>query len=390
MLKKFLSDNSIQNNSARAVYEYIYFYGPITQARLCEMTKLKRLKVTRIIEELLENEYIQKAGYEKPSGGRPPLAYQINSKASYIVSIHITRTSTRITLFDLRLQALGEKYFHMTKMHTPIFVLKEIVASIHSFMEIYQFTVNELLGIGIAAVGPFDRDKGMILKPEQFLANGWEDVPIIKMVKEHFPVKILLENAPSVIALGEYQYLKNSHKNILFCLNGWVLACGIITDGNMVRLKSGDVSGYGHMIINTEDKEYSCGSKGYAVNYLSLRTILDQIRDTHPAIYKQLRDDEGYLSIGEMMNIVSSKEELNAIVDNSAYYYGISVASLSNIFQSSAVVLGGPLVQLIPGYYEKAVLTAEQYIRDKNVIFRREEEKTAVEGAAMVVLNSYI
>lgn len=392
MLKNFLQDNSIQNKTARTIYEFIYHYGPLTQGRLCEMTKLKRLKVTRILDELKEQSFIQKAGFDSSTGGRPPTVYKVNSKSGYIISIHITRTSTRITLFDILLKPLSEKFFHMTKVHTPLFVMKEIISTINSFMQSYQFNTDELLGIGVAAVGPFDRENGVILEPKQFLAKGWENLAIVDMIKEHFPVKVFLENAPSVTALGEYKYLQESHKNILFCLNGWLFACGIITDGKMVRLESGDASGYGHMIIEANGKQCLCGSRGCVVAYSSLRTILDQIKEKDISFYSQLKEAEGYIAIDKMMSLISKKKELNNIINDSAYYYGIGVASLQNIFQSSAVILGGPLVEYLPDYYEKTVQTAEKYISigKDNVTFRKEKEKTTVEGAAMVVLNTYI
>ncbi|MGJ9384155.1 ROK family transcriptional regulator [Salipaludibacillus sp. CF4.18] len=391
MLKNFLADDSIVNKSTKAIYEYIYQYGPITQAKLCEMTKLKRLKVARILDELLKKTYIEKAGYGKPSGGRPPLIYQVNARSGFIISVHITRISTRITLFDLFLNPLNETTFSMTKKHTPTVVLTNINATIQTFMKNHHFTSDELLGVGIATVGPLDGTTGVILNPEHFLASGWKNVPIVKMIQETHQVNVLLENATSMTALGEYKYLHNSHKNILHCFNSWVFVCGIITDGKIVKPEYGNATSYGHMVINPNGKTCSCGSRGCVSTYSTLQAILNNLKDNQPDLYNDLKDHEEFISIEEIIKRLVNKEQAQDVIKESAYYFGIGVANLINIFQSSAVVLGGPLVQSMPHYYEEAIQTAKQFIAyNKEVTFSKQRDTSAVEGVAIAVLYSFM
>ena len=66
-----------------------------------------------------------------------------------------------------------------------------------------------MLGIGIGAIGPLDREKGVILQSEPFLTQIWENIPIVHQIKQHFPVMVEFDNAANTIVLGEFQQTSN-------------------------------------------------------------------------------------------------------------------------------------------------------------------------------------
>lgn len=393
-LKSFLADRSIQNRSHRMIYQLLYQFGPLTLSQLCEKTKLKRLKVKRILDDLTKQSFVETAGFGLSSGGRPPQLYKINPRSSYIVSVYINRLYTRITLFDLTLKVLANTQFEMTPQHTPSAVLSEVKKRINDFMDQYGFELEQLLGIGLAVVGPFDREKGVILNPIGFFAPDWSDVPVIKILQASFPVKILMENYPGLVALAEYHYLKSPHHNILCCLNGLVWACGLLTHGKLWQHEDGDANLYGHMIIDVDGKRTcSCGNRGCAVACSSLGAILEEIKMKRPSDYPTLWNQNGAFSMDKFVALLARAKDLDILVMESAYYFGIGVANLIKMFRPTQVILIGPLVEAVPGYFERAVETAKKFLPPytKPVEFSKErlKGKAAVIGAALMVINSY-
>src|SRR4051794_26542710 len=160
MLYKFLQDQSIQNRPMKLIYQYIYQNGSVSRADIIHHTKLNRGKVARSLKELLDKDYIEVKGQGDSEGGRPPKLYQINPTISYIIGIQMTRWETKIALFDVMLNKIHEKSIVITSKHTPNIVIKEIKNTINGFMKTYHFTLNDMLGIGIGAIGPLDREKG--------------------------------------------------------------------------------------------------------------------------------------------------------------------------------------------------------------------------------------
>ncbi len=392
MLSNYLRDQSIQNRDSKLIYQDIYQYGPISRASLIHKTGLDRNKVARSLKELLSREYIQETGFEEAERGRPPVLYRINPACHYLVGVHITRTETKIALFDLLFKKINQRSIVMTSEHTPEVVIEQIIHTIHEFLNENHLHTNDLLGIGIGAIGPLDREKGIIVSPGLFLAPGWENVRIVERIKEAFPVETMLENGANVAALGEYKYNEDS-QNLLNVVVGWAWGCGVILNGELLRVENGDVSNYGHTVIHVDGKMCTCGKNGCALAYTSLQSILDEIKKLSPDFFhKKFNSARGY-SLDEIMSVFLERDErTEKIILNSAKYVGITVANIASLFHSKRIVLNGPLLQQYPGYYEKVIeYTSSHITGHSKVQFSKGnfEEGSAVVGAAIKVFESF-
>jgi predicted NBD/HSP70 family sugar kinase len=389
MLNKFLNDQSIQNRPLKLIYQYIYQNRSVSRADIINKTNLNRGKVARSLKELLDKGYIQTEGYGDSEGGRPPSLYQINPICSYIIGIQITRVETKMALFDLNLNKLDEKKIIMTSKHKPQIVIEEIKNMITEFMKTYHFTVNELLGIGIGAIGPLDRERGVILQSEPFLTHSWNNIPIVEQIKSEFPVRIQFDNAANTIVLGEYRN-HQAYKNILNVTVGWTWGCAVILDRKLMRVESGDISGYGHMVINMDGKKCYCGKTGCMTAYTSLYVILDKIKERSPGFfYEKLKD---FAPAEQIINIISEEDvRTKEVILDSAKYIGVGVANLATVFHSELVLVNGPLISQYPGYYEEIIHHVSLNLNEqKNIQFRKGNFQSGVLGTAVQVLDSYM
>jgi len=105
---------------------------------------------------------------------------------------------------------------------------------------------DELHGIGISCGGPLSSKKGLILSPPNLI--GWDKVPIVKMVREHFGKPVMLQNDANACAIAEWKYgVGKGYENIIFLTFGTGMGAGLILNG---RLYSGicDLAGeVGHI-----------------------------------------------------------------------------------------------------------------------------------------------
>lgn len=353
MLSQFFKDQSSHNQLTKDIYLCIYDNGPISRAEIITQTQINRGKVDRSLKELLDKGYICIIGQGNSEGGRPPTLYQINPKSSYIIGIQITRYDIRIVLFDLLFDKLNQKTIRMTVRHTPEVVIEEMKNTINEFTNAHHFTVNELLGIGIGAIGPLDREKGLILSSEPFLTHGWENISIVESIKETFPVLVKLDNGANTGVLAEYKR-KQAYHNILNIIVGWTWGCGVILDGKLVNVESSDVSGYGHMVINMNGKDCFCGRKGCMVAYTSLYAILDKIKECSPYFFQEKLKD--FTPAEQILNLLSEQDvSIRDVIYESAKYLGVGIANLATVFNSELVIVNGPLISKYPGYYEEIV-----------------------------------
>lgn len=391
MVKSFLENNLPKNQMIKEIYLLIHKYGPITKVDLLEMTKLKQTTIFRIIDRLLKENFIEECGYGDSNGGRPPVLYRINADISYIVSVHISRMYTRVSLHNLKFDWLDDVKFTMTKNHTPSLVVDDVIQIIERFMTRHGITLNHLLGIGIGAIGPLDREKGKILKPEPFAAPGWENVSIVEALRKYFPVKILLENGSTMAALGESKSEYSNYKNILSMISSWGIGCGFITNGEVIRAHHGDVGLYGHMVVEVDGRLCRCGKRGCLQAYTSLYSILEDLKQ--PGLVDKWNISwarENTVSLIEEMSF--EKEATAEVVMRSAHYLGIGLSNIINLHETEVAIISGPLIQYYEGYFEKVKETTLKHIPlDKKVKIVQENsfQSAASVGCAYILFLSF-
>lgn len=394
MFKQFLENSTPKYQDLKKLYLLIHKFGPITKTELIEKTKIKKTTLVRMIDELLKNNFIKESGYGESTVGRPPILYDVESDNYYLIGLHISRMKTNIVLLNLKYEQIDQEIFVMTSIHTPEFVMMKIKDIIQTFMEVHHFDEKKLLGIGIATIVPLNRSEGMILEPESYLAANWKNVPIVKLVQELFSVKVVLEKGVNAGAIAEYHAADFVHENILYCVSGsWGLDCGVIVNGQVLPDYYADAVGYGHMIVDLEGKECSCGKRGCVIAYTSFKSILRELKNEDAMFGDVSEELFQNASINDLMEYFKQgNKRTEDIVLRSAKYLGIGLSNSLNLFRSKLVVLNGPLIYEFRGYYNQVVEHITRNIQEKKeVTFTKGKlkENAPAVGAAILLFQSY-
>jgi predicted NBD/HSP70 family sugar kinase len=389
-LKDFLSDSSPKNKAYKEVYQLIHKKGPITKANLLPETKLTVSTLARIIEELMENQYIRKYSLESSGRGRPAVLYHINEKCSFSIGISITRMKVSVVLFDLLYNQLDRESFVMTSMHHPDFVLSKLKAIIIHFMEEHHINVNQLLGIGIASIGVLDKAKGIVLQPGGFLSPEWKNTPVVKILGECIPVKIVLENLPNAAVLGEYRYTNSIEDSMLYWISGgWGLGASAIVQNEILPI---DINGLMHMVVDINGRKCSCGKKGCLITYTSPYNLLNKLIARKSSL-KISKEKLATVSIDEIMEFLKQGDTItDEILMESAYYLGVGISNIVNLFRSELIIIKGPLIETYPSYFEKVTDSVATNAYNKNALRFSHgilQENAAAIGAAMYIQEGY-
>ncbi|MGJ9386044.1 ROK family transcriptional regulator [Salipaludibacillus sp. CF4.18] len=362
MFKEFIGDRTPNNRILKEIYLLIQQFGPISKAELLEKMKLKPATLTDKIDELLKKDYILECGRGPSTGGRPPILYHIKSTCSYMVGIQIIRFTIKIVLVDLLYNVIEKEEFLVTALHTPHISILKIKETIQSFLEKYQIAFDQLLGIGIGAVGMLDRTKGIIVLKESPFAPGWENVHIVETLKKEFPVRIILENASDAAVLAKFKNVSPQVENILYCISSRVIGCGVITNGELIRSKTENTSIYDHMVIDINGRQCSCGKRGCLISYTSPYSVMKEVKGK----YSTEHGGDRNLEEAPIDDIIQFLKQENVITkDNvlkSAFCLGVGVANIVNLLDTEFVILDGPLINEYPNYYEKVVESLNKHL----------------------------
>lgn len=400
MLQQFVGLISPKMKNLKQLYGLIHKTGPVDKNTLMKLTSYRSATCARLIEELLHAELIYESGLGKSGGGRKPSMYMINPTISYVVGVDISSTYTTVLLLNLNLNILDSAKLEMTSQSTAEYTLQFIIENIEQMLTEHDVQHKQLLGIGVGAVGPLDREKGIILTPKTYISDGWENVNIVQPLKQHFNTLVLLDNGANLAALGEYQsdYMKEVN-NLIFTISGIGIRCGIISNGEIVRGKIDVEGSFGHIPVDIHGRQCWCGSFGCLVAYSSIpsvrKEIIDRIKRGKKSIIQQMVDKLDDVQFNHILNALEKNDALcEDVIREAAFYYGIALTNLTHLLYPDVVVIGGALGtnQL---FYEVASETALQRIQhfsDYPVQFVQSSLKydTVAIGAGSMIFNYFV
>ncbi len=385
MFKKFLEDDSRKNELVKQTYHLIHKRRTVTKADLIEHIQSKPTTMTRVIEELLQNGWIKEGGVGPSNGGRPPILYEVSETSAWIIGIDISRTTTRIVLTTINFTIVESEIIQMTRSHTPDIVFEELNRIIWKWLKRYAISFDQLLGIGVGAVGPILRHERKIMKPESFLSLGWENVKVPAYFSD-FPVAVMLDNGANTAAMAELFACGEVHKNILYCINGFGIRGGFVNDGKIFYSGLGDTSALGHMIVQADGKVCKCGRQGCLAAYSTITSMVDE--------FERISGEKN-MTYHHFLHLMQAKDERALhIANKAAFYFGVGLANMINSLRPELVVLHGPIIYETSSFFEDAVRSAQSHIFMPDIlspIYKKgslKEDAIAL-GGAIQIFQSY-
>ena len=103
--------------------------------------------------------------------------------------------------------------------------------------------------IGISCGGPLDSVRGMIQRPPNL--PGWDEVPIVDQIRQHYGVPVKLQNDANACAVAEWKFgAGKGCRNMVFMTFGTGLGAGLILDGKLYAGTNGNAGELGHIRLS--------------------------------------------------------------------------------------------------------------------------------------------
>ncbi|WP_028544663.1 ROK family protein [Paenibacillus taiwanensis] len=356
--------------------------------------------LTRVLEELVTLGLIEESGFGASTGGRRPILYRVRADYGYSLGLDISRVSSRLVLLDLAGNKLDTCVWEMNEDTTPEKLIQEVVKQIKVWIDEHQLKTEHVIGLGVGAVGPLHRFKGVIEEPEWFAAPGWKHVPIVKELERELCFPVLLDNGANAAIIAESW--ANRAKNVqhmLYVHAGIGLRSAMMSDGKLIYGAVDMEGSLGQMIIQadgipfrTPEGNYGC-LDSYATIYAIEREMNAHIRMGRQSCLQQMLRRDEPVQFRHVMEALRLSDPLTTeIVTQAATYFGIGLANLLNVLHPEKVVLGGPLMTSHDLFFYTATQTAIRktyHYPNYQVVFSKGsygEEALAV-GAALIVID---
>jgi len=154
-----------------------------------------------------------------------------------LMGIDIGGTKCAVVVSDFEGHILKKERFATT-------TCEETLANIFAAAE--RLGAKEVSAIGISCGGPLDEKEGVILSPPNL--PGWDNIPIVSMLKEKFGKPCAICNDANAGALAEWKFgAGKGCENLVFMTFGTGLGAGLILNGALYSGTCGMAGEVGHM-----------------------------------------------------------------------------------------------------------------------------------------------
>jgi glucokinase len=238
----------------------------------------------------------------------------------------------------------------------------------------------EISGIGIGSTGPVDPIAGEFGDVD-FLP-GWRQKKPVADLHRIFNVRVALENDADAAALAEASWGAGKHKSrLVYVTVGTGIGGGVVLDGELYRGVDGAHPELGHHVIDPSGPPCSCGFRGCWESLAAGPAMAEWFKSQAAADYPRRES----VNARDICQLAQQGDELaRRTVEREAYYLGLGLANLINLFAPDAIVLSGSVLKssllfmdgirsvIIRGCrfvpFEKAQLTMASLGEDANLI----------------------
>ena len=215
----------------------------------------------------------------------------------------------------------------------------ELIA--HMLRRTAQRAGGEITGIGIGSTGPVDPMRGEFGDVD-FLP-GWRGKSPVKDLGQVFSVQVALENDADAAALAEAGWGAGRNRTrLIYVTIGTGIGGGIVLDGKLYRGVDGAHPEIGHHVIDPAGPQCTCGFRGCWESLAAGPAMVSWLQHNAPADYAH-GDGITAKRICELAR-EADKVAVHA-VETEAYYLGLGLANLINLFTPDAIVLSGSVMK---------------------------------------------
>jgi predicted NBD/HSP70 family sugar kinase len=309
----------------------------VTPSSLAARLNISIPTVMRVIDGLIAEDLVEYDGFDEALRGRPPARIKFKGAAHAIVGIEASRGEFYGAVADLNGQIQHEMYAPADDKD-GMGNVERLIALITALMAAPRPKGQEVRGIGIGVPSIVKQPDGEVVLT---LGLGWRDLPLRKILTEHFDLPVYVENGRNLAAIGESGFGAGQGASSLISLSiGPGAGAGVVIDG---KLFGGHAHAAGELSWYLDDPLLSGRSFQLLGDKQSLRFgggIPRKAIDALKSIDAKYR--KGEIGIDAVTGSAATTPEL-AIVAELLDYTVMAVASISAFMNPEVVILAGQL-----------------------------------------------
>jgi glucokinase len=199
--------------------------------------------------------------------------------------------------------------------------------------------------IGVAAPGPLDSNEGVVMAAPNI--PGWVDMPLKKHLEERFQIPVVVGNDANLAAVGEWKYgAGKGHHHLIYLTISTGIGGGVIIDDRLLLGDRGLAAELGHVTVIHDGPLCGCGQRGHLEAIASGTAIARWVEEELKRGSVSSLVNERPVTAKAVSKAAHAGDKLAiAALNRAGEYIGQALADYLHIFNPTAVIVGGGVVQ---------------------------------------------
>lgn len=313
----------------------------LSRVELAEATGLSGQAISNIARRLLDAGLVREAGRLRGAGlGKPRTLLELEPTGQYAVGVHLDPSVVTVILLDLTGEVVARRPVDQYA-DDPDLLIDGIAKTIEEVIASSGAARDRVTGVGIAAPGPIDVERGVVVDPPNL--STWHLVPLRDQLQERTGLPIILDK--DVTAAASAEKWAGQGGSFVFFYLGTGVGAGLVIADEVVRGASSNVGEIGHVIVDPDGPLCSCGRRGCVgeasqPRYLVQQAVQAGVLASGIDLDDRSAVDEAFCRLCALAS--DGAGEARQIVVQLGVRIAKVVEDIANLLDLDRVVFGGP------------------------------------------------
>ena len=288
------------------------------------------------------------------------------ARTTALAGVDVGGTKIQVAVVDAAYRVTGEARAATPRTGGPPAVVEAIATLVEEARQ--AAGGPRVAGIGVGAPGTVDRASGVVARSPN-LAAWMDPFPLGPELSARCgDMPVIVDNDVRVGMLGEHRL--GAGRGVDDCIGVWFgtgVGGAVILGGELRRGRAGASGEIGHVCVRPGGRRCGCGRRGCLEAYAGrasmerrARRLADQGRRTD--LFKVMeRQGRDHVTSGVIARALDQGDALtHALLDEAVEAAGSAIASVVNVLDVEAVVIGGGLGTRLGAPFAKRVAAAMQ------------------------------
>ncbi|EYB68309.1 ROK domain-containing protein [Deinococcus phoenicis] len=319
---------------------------------------LSRSAISSIVTELMEAGLIHEAGHraagkEASESGEPGKArggqvgrratlLALNTRAAYLLAVDLGASHARVDLLDLRCTTLATRSVTHDILRGPASTYALLADLAQAVLVEAGVPREQVAGVGAGVPGPVDHATGRVVQPPNM--PGWDGENVMAGLEGALGLGTRVDNDANLGALAENRF--GAHRgapDLIYVKAATGIGAGVLLGGRLHRGVRGGAGEIGHISINEQGPVGRSGNPGSLESYAAAQVLVETATARRAAGTPTALPDA--LTLADLIAAADTDPLARAVWAEAGHHLGVAISTALNLFNPSAVVIGGRLAQ---------------------------------------------